>query len=82
MMRYNNVEFRQSGIPDSHGHKTHEDRPSEIIAWVYNGKTDEETCYTICWLKSDKEGYIIIIKVSGSAFVMCPDKFFFIILVF
>ena len=71
MMRYNNVEFRQSGIPDSHGHKTHEDRPSEIIAWVYNGKTDEETCYTICWLKSDKEGYYM--ETVGNRYVEYED---------
>ena len=71
MMRYNNVEFRQSEMPDSHGHKTDEDRPNEIIAWVYNEKTDKETCYTICWLKADKEGYYM--ETVGNRYVEYED---------
>ena len=51
MMRYNNVEFRQPGIADSHGYRTDEDRPSEIIAWIYSESLGKETCITICWLK-------------------------------
>ncbi len=71
MMRYNNVEFRQPGLADSHGHRTDEDRPSEIIAWVYNEKMDKETCYTICWLKSDKEGYYM--QTIGDRYVEYED---------
>jgi len=57
MMRYNNVEFRQNGVKDSHGYTIDEDRPSEIIAWIYSESLGEETCITICWLKRGKEGY-------------------------
>ena len=71
MMRYNNVEFRQPGLADSHGHRTDEDRPSEIIAWVYIEDYDKETCYTICWLKSDKEGYYM--QTIGDRYVEYED---------
>ena len=72
MMRYNNVEFRQPGLVDSHGYKTDEDRPNEIIAWIYDDLwKNKETCYTICWLKADKEGYYM--ETVGNRYVEYED---------
>ena len=70
-MRYKNVEFRQSGVKDSNGYATDADRHSEIIAWNYIEDYDKETCYTICWLKSDKEGYYM--KTVGDRYVEYED---------
>ena len=71
MMRYNNVEFRQNGVKDSHGYTIDEDRPSEIIAWIYSESLGKETCITICWLKSDKEGYYM--ETIGDRYVEYED---------
>lgn len=71
MMRYNNVEFRQNGVKDSHGYTIDEDRQNEIIAWNYSESLDKETCYTICWLKSDKEGYYM--ETVGDRYVEYKD---------
>ena len=58
-MRYKNIELRQHGVPDSHGHTISDDRPNEIISWTYDEVADKEWCITICWLKRDKESYYI-----------------------
>jgi len=71
MMRYKNVEFRQSGIADSHGYATDADRRSEIIAWNYSESLDKETCYTLCWLETDKEGYYM--KTIGDRYIEYED---------
>ena len=70
-MRYKNVEFRQPGIADSHGYRTDEDRPSEIIAWIYSESLGEETCVTICWLKRGKEDYYM--ETVGDRYVEYRD---------
>ena len=70
-MRYNNVEFRQHGVKDSHGYTIDEDRHSEIIAWSYSESLGKETCITICWLKSDREGYYM--KTVGNRYVEYED---------
>ena len=58
-MRYKNIELRQHGVPDSHGHTISDDRPNEIISWTYDEIADKESCITICWLKPSKESYYI-----------------------
>ena len=74
-MRYKNVEFRRAGVADSNGYtiESSSERPAEIVAWQTssNGK---ETCYTICWLKEDKEGWYI--ETIGNRFTeygVCED---------
>ena len=72
-MRYKNVEFRRAGIADSNGYtiERSSERPAEIIAWQTssNGK---ESCYTICWLKEDKEGWYI--ETIGNRFTEYEDS--------
>lgn len=71
-MRYKNVEFRQAGVADSNGYtiETSSERPAEIVAWQIssNGK---ETCYTLCWIKEDKEGWYI--ETIGDRFTEYED---------
>ena len=71
MMRYNNVEFRQNGVKDSHGYTIDEDRHSEIIAWSYSESLGKETCITICWLKRGKEGFYM--ETIGDRYVEYED---------
>lgn len=61
MMRYNDVEFRPAT----------ENRHAEIIAWNYSESLGKETCITICWLKSDKEGYYM--ETVGNRYVEYED---------
>jgi hypothetical protein len=77
-MRYKNVEFRRARIQtwqDESGNGNHasSERPAEIVAWQTssNGK---ESCYTLCWLKEDKEGWYI--ETIGNRFTeygVCED---------
>ena len=72
-MRYKNVEFRQPGIADSNGYTPSSNRPADIVAWQTssNGK---ESCYTLCWIKEDKEGWYI--ETIGNRFTeygVCED---------
>jgi len=75
-MRYKNVEFRRAGVADSNGYtiETSSERPAEIVAWQTssNGK---ESCYTLCWIKEDKEGWYI--ETIGNRFTeygVCEDS--------
>ena len=61
MMRYKNVEFRP----------VKEQRDAEIVAWNYSEVSDKETCFTICWIKADKEGYYI--ETVGDRYVEYED---------
>jgi hypothetical protein len=61
MMRYNNVEFRPAT----------ENRDAEIIAWNYSESLDKETCFTLCWIKADSEGYYM--KTIGDRYVEYED---------
>ena len=61
MMRYNDVEFRQAT----------ENRDAEIIAWNYSESLDKETCFTLCWIKADSEGYYM--KTIGDRYVEYED---------
>jgi hypothetical protein len=61
MMRYNNVEFRPAT----------EHRHAEIVVWNYSEESDKETCYTLCWIKADKEGYYM--KTVGDRYVEYED---------
>ena len=72
-MRYKNVEFRRPGATDSNGYTVSSDRSAEIVAWQTssNGK---ESCYTLCWIKEDKEGWYI--ETIGNRFTeygVCED---------
>ena len=74
-MRYKNVEFRRAGVADSNGYtiESSSERPAEIVAWQTssNGK---ESCYTLCWIKEDKEGWYI--ETIGNRFTeygVCED---------
>jgi hypothetical protein len=69
-MRYRNVEFRRAGTPDSNGYVP-KDRKPEIVAWNYSESFDKETCYTLCWLETDKEGYYM--KTIGDRYVEYED---------
>ena len=60
-MRYNNVEFRPAT----------ENRDAEIIAWNYSESLDKETCFTLCWIKADSEGYYM--KTIGDRYVEYED---------
>tara|TARA_E500000178_G_scaffold284540_1_gene285833 strand:- start:63542 stop:63832 length:291 start_codon:yes stop_codon:yes gene_type:complete len=72
-MRYKNVEFRRAGVADSNGYtiETSSERPAEIVAWQTssNGK---ESCYTLCWIKEDKEGWYI--ETVGNRFTEYEDS--------
>ena len=61
MMRYKNVEFRPAT----------ENRHAEIVAWNYSESLDKETCFTLCWIKADKEGYYI--ETVGDRYVEYED---------
>ena len=69
-MRYKNVEFRQAGATDSNGYTVSSDRSAEIVAWQTscNGK---ESCYTLCWIKEDDEGWYI--ETIGNQFTEYED---------
>jgi hypothetical protein len=69
-MRYKNVEFRQPSIADSNGYTPSSERPAEIVAWQ-TSSNGEESCYTLCWLKEDKEGFYI--KTIGNRFTEYED---------
>lgn len=85
-MRYNNVEFRQSEMPDSHGYKTSEDRPSEIIAWVYIEDYDKEgTLYLLItpthqfiklyyFPKQQRQNYNINLEISMIKLNLIPQR--------
>ena len=60
-MRYKNVEFRPAT----------EDRHAEIVACVYNHDRDEETYFTLCWIKEDRDGYYM--KTIGDRYVEYED---------
>jgi len=60
-MRYKNVEFRPAT----------ENRNAEIVAWNYSESLDKETCFTLCWIKADKEGYYI--ETVGDRYVEYED---------
>jgi hypothetical protein len=61
IMRYKNVEFRPAT----------ENRHAEIVAWNYSETLDKETCFTLCWIKADKEGYYI--ETVGDRYVEYED---------
>ena len=61
MMRYKNVEFRPAT----------EQRDAEIVAWTYSEELDKETCFTLCWIKADSEGYYM--KTVGNRYVEFED---------
>jgi len=61
MMRYKNVEFRPAT----------ENRHAEIVALNYSESLDKETCFTLCWIKADSEGYYM--KTIGDRYVEYED---------
>lgn len=61
MMRYNDVEFKPA-IANRH---------AEVVAWNYSESFEKETCITICWLKSNKEGYYM--ETIGNRYVEYED---------
>lgn len=73
-MRYKNVEFRQAVVQtwqDESGNGNHasSERPAEIIGWMDNN--GKESCYTLCWIKEDKEGFYI--ETIGNRFTEYED---------
>ena len=60
-MRYNDVEFKPAT----------ENRHAEVVAWNYSESFEKETCITICWLKSNKEGYYM--ETVGDRYVEYED---------
>ena len=60
-MRYKNVEFRPAA----------ENRSAEIVAWTLCEIIDKETCFTLCWIKADSEGYYM--KTVGNRYVEYED---------
>ena len=71
-MRYKDVEFRQAGVTDSNGYtiEISKERPAEIIAYVNRGD-GKESCYTLCWIKEDEEGWYI--ETTGNRFTEYED---------
>lgn len=74
-MRYKNVEFRRARIQtwqDESGNGNHasSERPPEIVAWQ-TSSNGEESCYTLCWIKGDKEGWYI--ETIGNRFTEYED---------
>ena len=71
-MRYKNVEFRRAGVADSNGYtiEASSERPAEIIGWQTSAD-GKESCYTICWLKEDREGWYI--ETIGNRFTEYED---------
>lgn len=67
-MRYKNVEFRRAGVADSNGY-TISERKAEIVGWLDNG--GKEYCYTLCWIKEDKEVWYI--ETIGNRFTEYED---------
>ena len=61
MMRYNDVELKPAT----------ENRHAEVVAWNYSESFEKETCITICWLKSNKEGYYM--ETVGDRYVEYED---------
>jgi len=61
MMRYKNVEFRPGT----------EKRRAEIVAWTLCEIIDKETCFTLCWIMADREGYYM--KTIGDRYVEYED---------
>ena len=72
-MRYKNIEFRRSGIKDSNGYIIDKGiRHSEIVAWGKSKGDDvKEYCYTLCWLKEDKDEWYI--ETIGNRFTENKD---------
>ena len=72
-MRYKNVEFRRAGVADSNGYtiETLSERPAEIVAWQASSNGNE-SCYTLCWIKEDKEGWYI--ETIGNRFTEYEDS--------
>lgn len=74
-MRYKNVEFIRAGVVDSNGYtiESASTRPPEIVAWQKAPEEfdREETCYTLCWFKEDKEGFYI--ETIGNRFTEYED---------
>jgi O-acetylhomoserine/O-acetylserine sulfhydrylase-like pyridoxal-dependent enzyme len=68
-MRYKNVEFRRAGVADSNGYTVSSDRSAEIVGWMDNN--GKESCYTLCWIKEDKEGFYI--ETIGNRFTEYED---------
>lgn len=62
-MRLRNVAFRQN--------ITAEKRSPEIVVWQYSERLEKETCYTIAWLKEDKESWYI--ETIGTRFTEEED---------
>ena len=60
-MRYKNVEFRPAA----------ENRSAEIVAWTLCEIIDKETCFTLCWVKADSEGYYM--ETVGNRYVEYED---------
>ena len=60
-MRYKNVEFRPAA----------ENRSAEIVAWTLCEIIDKETCFTLCWIKADSEGYYM--ETVGNRYVEYED---------
>ena len=72
-MRYKNVEFRRAGVADSNGYTVSSERPPEIVAWQ-TSSNGEESCYTLCRFKEDKEGwYIETIGCRFTEYGVCED---------
>ena len=69
-MRYKNIEFRRSGIPDSNGY-TCSERDPEIIAWMHRDGDKKGTCYTICWFREGNESWNI--STVGNRFTEYED---------
>ena len=61
MMRYKNVEFRPAT----------EDRHAEIVACNYSESLDKETYFTLCWIKTNSEGYYM--ETIGNRYVEYED---------
>jgi O-acetylhomoserine/O-acetylserine sulfhydrylase-like pyridoxal-dependent enzyme len=68
-MRYKNVEFRRPSVADSNGYTVSSDRSAEIVGWMDNN--GKESCYTLCWIKEDKEGFYI--ETIGNRFTEYED---------
>ena len=72
MMRYKNVEFRQ--ISESRRaeivDKFRVER-AEIVSWEWSERFGKETCYTLCWIEADSEGYYM--KTIGDRYVEYED---------
>ena len=60
-MRYNDVEFKPA-IANRH---------AEVVAGNYSERFEKETCITICWLNSNKEGYYM--ETVGDRYVEYED---------